>query len=124
MTRTALALGHHDLAEHLADGVEARHPITTHALASARAALAEASGDVAVAGAAYADAARRWQHFGTVTEHGYALLGRGRCLISLGQTGPATSVLQEAGDIFARLGAAPALAEIDSLMGRATLLSS
>jgi hypothetical protein len=55
---------------------------------------------------------------------GFALLGQGRCLTQLGRTSDATSVLHQAREIFTRLQAAPALAEVDQLLQEATALSS
>jgi tetratricopeptide (TPR) repeat protein len=122
--RTALALDQPELAERLVAGVEPRWPYSEHALVSANAALAEAQGDLAGAVEGYADAARRWQSFGVVPEHAFALLGQGRCLTALGRTSEATPVLHQARDIFTRLQAAPALGEVDQLLGQATALSS
>jgi hypothetical protein len=59
-----------------------------------------------------------------VPEQGFALLGQGRCLIRLARPTEAASVLQHAREIFERLQAAPALAETDELLERATALSS
>ena len=41
------------------------------------------AGDHADAAALYGEAAARWQQFGNVPEHAYALLGQGRCLLAL-----------------------------------------
>ena len=90
----------------------------------ADAALAEDRGDHQAAADGYADAAGRWERFGVVPEHAYALLGHGRCLISLGQPHEAAPALHQARALFDRLGAIPALAETDDLLARATALSS
>jgi hypothetical protein len=93
--------------------------------------LAEARGDFQAAADAYAEAADRWERFGVVSEQAFALLGQGRCLLGqgrclLGLARPveADPVLQGAREIFARLQAAPALAETDALLGQATALIS
>jgi hypothetical protein len=66
----------------------------------------------------------RWQAFGVVPEQAFALLGQGRTLTQLDRTNEATAVLQQAREIFTQLKAAPALAEVDQLLGQATALSS
>ncbi len=116
MVRTALAAGEPALATRLVAGLEARHPYGAHAIATANAALGEARGDGAGAAAAYADAADRWERFGVVPEQAFALLGQGRCLVGLRRPAEALTVLHEARDLFERLSAAPALAEIDALL--------
>jgi hypothetical protein len=116
MVRTAVAVGEGDLAKRLATGVEAKHPYESHAVVAANAVLAEVRGDLEAATAAYADAASRWARFGVVLEEAFALLGEGRCLVTLGGPAEALPVLQRAREIFARLGAAPALAEAEALL--------
>jgi len=123
MVRTALHVGDIPLAERLTSGVESRTPYAEHALVAANAALAEARGDHWAA-AAYADAAARWDHFGVIPEHAYALLGQGRCLIADGQPAAAAPVLRQARTVFERLQAAPALKETDDLLRRAAGISS
>ena len=83
VVRTALALHDPSLARRLAEGAEPRDPLTRHSFAAAQAQLVEAIGDLAEAGRLYADAAERWERFGNVPEHAYALLGHGRCLAAL-----------------------------------------
>ncbi len=89
-----------------------------------RAALAEAQGDLQAAAEGYEDAAERWQSFGVVPEQAFALLGQGRCLTRLGRRSEAGPILQQAGEIFQKLQAAPALAETDDLLHQATALTS
>ena len=57
-------------------------------------------------------------------EQAFALLGRGRSLIALRRPNEATPSLQQAREIFERLGAVPALKETDALLQQATALSS
>ncbi len=116
--RTALSLGQPELANRLADGVEPRTPLAEHALCAARAQLAEAAEQHVEAAAQYAEAAERWQAFGNVPERAYALLGQGRCLSTDGNTS-AASLLLEARELFASMGFAPAVAEIDAYLGPA-----
>jgi hypothetical protein len=73
---------------------------------------------------AYADAADRWERFGVVPEQAFALLGQGRCLVTLSRQTEAAPVLRHAREIFGRLQATPALAETDALLQQATALSS
>jgi hypothetical protein len=91
---------------------------------TATAAIAEAAGDHQAAAGSYADAAQRWEQFGVIPEHAYALLGHGRCLINLGQPHEAAPTLHLARALFDQLGAMPALAETDALLEQATALSS
>jgi class 3 adenylate cyclase/tetratricopeptide (TPR) repeat protein len=124
MTRTAIALGDRELAERLIDGFTPRYPYSEHALVAADAILVEASGDPRTAGDAYASAADRWERFGVVPELAFALLGQGRCLLRLSRSTDATSILHHAREIFERLRAGPALADVDGLIRVATALSS
>ncbi len=118
MVRTSLALGDRALSERLVSGFEPRQPYGEHALVAAHAALAEASGDLAAAIPAYADAADRWERFGVVAEQGFALLGQGRCLLAVGETEAGSVCLRESRRIWERLGATPRIAEIDTLVQR------
>lgn len=88
-----------------------------HSLVGARAVLAEADGDPEAALPLFEEAAKRWGEYGYVFGRGLALLGSARCLLALGRRTDATPVLHEARDIFAALKAAPALAEVDALLG-------
>jgi tetratricopeptide (TPR) repeat protein len=124
MVRTALAIGDRQLAERLVGGVEPLHPYAQHALVAANAALAEDRGDLETAANAYAEAADRWNGFGVVPESGFALLGRGRCLLGLDRPTEAGNVLRAARDIFERLDAAPMRSETDALLAEAITLSS
>ena len=114
LLRTALTLGDTALAHDLVSGIEPRTPVAEHALASARAQLAEAVGKHDEAAALYVDAAERWREFGNLPEHAYALLGQGRCLLALGDAG-ANRPLAEARDLFASMGYKPALANTEKL---------
>ena len=108
--------GEPELAARLVGGVEPLTPLVEHALCACRAQLAEAAGEHADAAASYAEAAERWREFGNVPERAYALLGQGRCLRALGDAS-AESPLLEARELFASMGFAPALAEVDALLG-------
>jgi class 3 adenylate cyclase/tetratricopeptide (TPR) repeat protein len=116
MVRTALALGSAELAERLIDGVQT-YPYGRHSLVTAHAALAEVRGDLDAAAAGHADAARRWAELGVVPERAFALLGHGRAMVALNRSASSREVLEQAAAVFRRLGAMPALAEIDALLG-------
>lgn len=123
MLRTALVAGDLELAKRLVRELEPRYPLHEHALCAGRAQLAEAAGDHAQATAFYAEAAEGWREFGNVPERAYALLGQGRCLARLGKP-EAAEPLREARALFASMGYKPALAETDSLLGRAAAAAS
>lgn len=90
---------------------------------AARAVLAEARGEHNDAATRYAKAADGWEAYGHVLEHGQALLGLGRCRLSLGE--PDTEqTLAGARRLFARLRAAPLLAETDRLLGQTVAQTS
>jgi tetratricopeptide (TPR) repeat protein len=112
LTRVCVAAGQLPLAERLLEGVEAHAVRLQHCLATARAVVTEAQGDLEAAVDLYADAAKRWSDYRSVPEHGLALLGLGRCLEQLGRpTGHRRLV--EARAIFVRLAARPLLAATD-----------
>jgi tetratricopeptide (TPR) repeat protein len=123
MLRTALAAGDPELARSLVDGIEPRYPLHEHALCAARAQLAEHAGELADAAALYGEAAGRWQQFGNVREHAYALLGQGRCLVALEDPSAGQS-LREAAELFGSMGYRPALAETEALLAQVTAARS
>jgi hypothetical protein len=88
------------------------------ALHHAQAQLAEADGNSAEAAKLFADVAERWRKFGNVSEHAYALLGQGRCLLASGDTA-AEVPLAEARELFASMGYKPALNETEKLLAQA-----
>ena len=82
----------------------------------AEAMVAESSGELEAPAGGFADAAARWHGFSMPYEEAQALLGQGRCLVALGRAPEAAPVLEAAREIFARLGARPALAETEALL--------
>jgi tetratricopeptide (TPR) repeat protein len=114
--RTALSIGDEDLAGQVIEGIEPVLPPLAHALVSAHALLAEVRGEHEDAAVAFADAAGRWRDFGVPYEEAQALLGQGRCLVSLGRAAAAAAPLAAAREIFARLGARPAMAETEAVL--------
>jgi hypothetical protein len=91
---------------------------------TAEAILAEARGELERAAEQYAAAAERWGTFGFLLERGYALVGAGRSLLSLGRGGEAAVKLDEAREIFARLQARPLVTEAEGYVEQAAALSS
>ncbi|MET0479226.1 MAG: hypothetical protein ABW222_14880, partial [Actinomycetota bacterium] len=111
LVRVCLALGDRGTAEALAaqahDGVARNR----HGLLTARAALAEADGALDQAAQRYDEAAARWADYGHQLERARALLGAGRCLLTLGQ--PAgRHRLRDAHAVLTALNAGPLLAEL------------
>jgi hypothetical protein len=119
LVRGALEIGEVGLAEALHHRVEPQVPSTVTAAAFAAAALLEARGDHAGAVDVYADVARSWDDNGMLAELAYALLGHGRSLSALGRPQDARPSLDRARTIFADLGAAPALREVDAALATA-----
>ena len=114
--RVALHCGDAELAEHVCGLVPGELPAVQIASASVAALLAETRAEYETAAAGFADAATRWQDFGVPYEEAQALLGQGRCLVALERAPETAAPLAAAREIFARLGAKPALAETDELI--------
>jgi len=106
-----------EVMRRLVDSIRMTSGRAGHSLVGARAVLAEADGDPEAALPLFEEAAKRWGEYGYVFGRGLALLGSARCLLALGRETDATPVLHEAREIFAGLGAAPALADVDALLG-------
>ncbi len=113
--RTAQAGGDDDLAARLADGLESVLPMQRNVLATTQGLLAEGRGEHEAAAAGFA-AAAGWRGFEMPYEEAQALLGQGRCLMALDRAPEAGPVLAAAREIFARLGARPALVKTDALL--------
>ena len=82
-------------------------------MASIHGLVRERRADPEAAAADFAVAAAGWSDFCMPYEEAQALLGQGRCLLALGRAAEAAAPLTSAREIFARLGAKPALAEAD-----------
>ncbi len=115
ITRTCAAADGLDLARQLADGLTVDLGRVGSARTAAAAVLAEAEKRVPEALALYERAAKRWQDFGCAPGRAEALLGQGRCLISLEKRG-AEEPLVEAHDLFASMGHRAGLAEAENLL--------
>ena len=123
LVRVCVAAGELDRAAALigdAQPAVARHQFS---VLTARAVLAEARGELHDAAARYAEAADGWQAYGHVLEHGQALLGLGRCRLTLAEPGT-EQALTQARQLFARLQATPLLAETDRWLGQALAQTS
>ena len=119
LVRVCLALGDRGTAEALAaqahDGVARNR----HGLLTARAVLAEAEGALDQAAQGYDEAAARWADYGHQLERARALLGAGRCLLTLGR--PEGQLrLRDAHAALVALNAQPLLAEADAALGNTT----
>jgi class 3 adenylate cyclase/tetratricopeptide (TPR) repeat protein len=122
----AVSVGAVDLAERQVEAAqrEGRTAVAICSIATVRAVLAEARGELESADALFREAAARWRDFGGLFALAYALLGHGRCLVRLGEFGEAASPLTEARELFSGLGARPFLAEVDELLKEATAAAS
>jgi tetratricopeptide (TPR) repeat protein len=116
--RVCVAAGALELGDRLVAGASAMLARHRYAVLSANAILAEARGEPEGAAGLHAEAAQRWAEYGFVLEHGQALLGHGRCLVALGRPGAARA-LEDARKLFEGLGAAPLVAEADTLLAKA-----
>ncbi len=119
--RTALGCNGDRLAARIVQRLDSllpasRLPLGQHVMASIHGSLGERRAEYESAAADFAAAAAGWRGFGMPYEEGHARLGHGRCLLALGSAAEATAPLAAAREIFARLGAKPALAEVDRLL--------
>ena len=124
LVRVAIAAGEPDLGAQLADSPNPLYQLDQHAAVTARALLAEQHGKNAEAAALFTDAAGRWERFEVPWEQAQALFGQGRCLLTLGRPTEAREPLHAARDIFASLGANPALTDAKRLLAQATALTA
>ncbi len=116
--RMALDLDDLDLARRIAESRAGVLPLQQHAVQSMWALIDETGDEHEAAAAGFADAAARWHDFGVPYEEAQALLGQGRCLVVLGRAPEAAAPLAAAREIFARLGARPALEQTDEWLAR------
>jgi class 3 adenylate cyclase/tetratricopeptide (TPR) repeat protein len=124
IVRAAVAIGEVDLARRLIGRLPSRAPYLEHAIVAARAAVAEAEGELEIARAAYEDAASRWERFGVPPEEAFALLGLGRCLLELARADEAAEALRRSLDLFRGCGMPPGIEATGAALARATRLSS
>jgi tetratricopeptide (TPR) repeat protein len=112
----AVAVRVTDLIEH-AEDTDARALESASAEVN-RGRLAESDGDLAGARDRYERALRTFDSLGWGTPAGTVRAWLGRCLLELGETEEGTARLREARDAATRLGLAPQLSEIDTLLAR------
>ena len=124
LVRVAIAMGEPDLGVRLAEGLNPVYQLDQHVIVTARALLTEQHGEHTEAAGLFTDAADRWKRFEVPWEQAQALLGLGRCLLTLGRPTEAREALCAARDIFASLGADPVLTEVNRLLARATALTA
>ena len=108
--RTMHRVGDVPMAQRLTKRIDLDNPMQLAVRRCGDSLLAEAHGDMIGAVHGYREAAVRWSQVGMPYEEGHALLGQGRCLMALGRAPEAAAPLAAAREIFARLGAKPALA--------------
>ena len=119
VVRCAVSARAEGSARQLVEDIPTSTPMSRRSHLTCRALLDEADGEQGAAAAGFAGVASLWHDFGVPYEEGQALLGQGRCLVALGREGEAAAPLRAAREIFARLGAKPALAETEEWLGRA-----
>ena len=124
VARVCAGLRAPELGRRLLEGCSAIATRHRCCLLTAEATVAEADGRLEQALGLYAEAAEGWAGFGHVPERGQALLGVGRCLLSLGRPTEAAAKLREAREVFQGLGARPLVAEVDAHLELATALTS
>lgn len=112
LVRLCAGIGNLEAAERLvgmANAFTDRHRLS---LATARAVLHEAKGDLDLATETYLDAAQGWTSYGHVLEAAKAWLGAGRCLATTREEG-AAPLLERAREAFGDVGAVGLLADAE-----------
>jgi class 3 adenylate cyclase/tetratricopeptide (TPR) repeat protein len=118
LARAASCLGRPEIIQHLVAQLTMSPPFFDLNRLYGAAVLGETAGGVSEAAGQYADAAAGWHDFGVPHEEAQALLGQGRCLVALGRAQEAVQPLQQASEIFKRLGAKPALVETEEWLAK------
>jgi class 3 adenylate cyclase/tetratricopeptide (TPR) repeat protein len=118
--RVLVAAGAVEEAEELLGGAgeptSLRHRLS---ILSARAVVAEATGEAAEALELYVEATEGWRGYGFALERARALLGQARSLLALDRGPEALPLLETARSLVAQLGARPLVEEIDSVSEQA-----
>ena len=118
ITRLALRAIDVDFADQLATGVpQSPMALRQVVVEMVDAQLAEARGEFDLAAELYRSAEQGWRSF-SVPERGQSLLGRGRCLLAMGEA-DAADPLRGAREVFGELGAVLYLPEVDALLEQA-----
>jgi hypothetical protein len=124
IARAAVTSGDPGPARRLASVASAGPSRHDYELLSARATLAEADGDLEEAARLFSEARAAWESYGGVVERAMAELGAGRTLTRLGRPEEAAAPLRSAAATFSAIGATPAIAEAQALLGRGTAVGS
>ena len=119
--RTALAVGATDFVTRSLNGTASTVSMPASSRAMCLALLAESQSEFATSLEGFAQAAAGWRDLTIPLEEAYSRFGEGRCLVALGRAQEAAQPLEQAREIFERLGARPALEETDEWLERATL---
>ncbi len=104
IVRATLAAGKPELAVRIVGDRPVHVRRTRLAVASCRALLAEADGDLKAAAAGFREAAAGWEAWGGRFEQGHAAAGLARSLEAMGKVGEAALAASKADSIFASLG--------------------
>ncbi|MEX2203528.1 MAG: adenylate/guanylate cyclase domain-containing protein [Actinomycetota bacterium] len=123
-SRVCLAAGAVELLRSLVEQGIQNMTRNVNSLTAGRAVLAELEGDLPTSLKGYDDAATRWGTFPSILETGHALAGAGRSLLGLGRANEAADRFRSARDRYRSLQAAPLVAEMDSMLARATAKTS
>jgi len=121
--RLLLAIGELERAERLLGQIDGPDPRLDRFVSSAQAILAEARSEHDHAVSLYEKAGQAWKEYSCVIEHAHALAGLGRCRLALHRP-DAAGPLQESREIFAKLGAASLVAEMDERVNELSTLSA
>jgi hypothetical protein len=124
--RVLAATGRLERLETLLAGVTEDQPRTVrtrNALETARAVAAEARGDHDDAAGRYARCAAAWLSYGSIPERAHALLGEGRSRRALGDP-EGGDRLRAAREVYAALGAAASVRDVDALLSDAAAATS
>ncbi len=125
LAREAIAVGRIDLARQCTGLPGFAWAVQAPAVAaSIQATVAEAEERPGEALASFKTATGAWNELADPYETALGYLGQGRCMITLDNPAAAVPLLRQARISFSQLGATPALTETDTLLGRATALSS
>jgi hypothetical protein len=116
IARTGVEAGVPELVDPLLHPGDTARPLDTCTALVLGGLMAERSGRLEEAESRLADAAGAWSAFGDPWQTALARRDRGRCLARLGRRGEAEAPLEEARQVFARLGARPALASVGALL--------
>jgi class 3 adenylate cyclase/tetratricopeptide (TPR) repeat protein len=120
LARRAAVVGHRDLLEDCGELMPGKLAINRHGRETCAALAAELEERHAEALESFVVSERGWAEFGNPYEQAHALLGQARCLSALGCRDDVALPARKAGELFASLGAEPALRDTKGLIEPAT----